>query len=402
MAQQRQAFVALWVDGESVGEEIEDRLRRVEVVETTHDSASFRIVLSMAPSDTDASWPLLDDTRFELLRRISIAFGVGAQDSREPESLVTLLDGYITSVEPYFGPQRVPDSTLEICGLDASCLMHFEARVREWKNQTDAEIVKAIYDSYGFATDVAKTATARHADRSSILQRSTDAEFIRMLGRRNGFECFLEATDQSITKGNHPGKSMVGHFHAPRLDGSSQPALELAPRAFPSIVSLRARWHSHRPTTIVSRHIDPHTRKIQTATQDAPKLKKLGSKGRIDLLKPKLDALAKKASLRPIAFQHQDVPHDEAELRNFASGEFLDNDWLAEASCKVQGLRYETVVRARRLIDITGAGDQLDGPWYVRSAAHAWERDSATDTYEVDLDLVRNALGAPSSQGANA
>lgn len=402
MAQQRQAFVALWVDGESVGEQIEDRIRRVEVVETTHDSSSFRIVLSMAPSDADGSWPLLDDTRFELLRRISIAFGVGAQDSREPESLVTLLDGYITSVEPYFGPQRVPDSTLEIRGLDASCLMHFEARVREWKNQTDGEIVKAIYDSYGFASDVAKTAPTRHADRSSVLQRGTDAEFVRLLGRRNGFEYFVEATDQSIIKGNHPGQNMVGHFHAPRLDGKAQPAIELTPRAFPSVVSLRARWHSHRPTTIVSRHIDPHTRKIQTVTQDAPKLKKLGSQGRLDLLKPKLDALAKKASLRPIAFQHEHVPHEEAELRNFAFGEFLDNDWLAEASCKVQGLRYEAVVRARRLIDLSGAGDRLDGPWYVRSAAHVWGRDSATDTYEVDLHLVRNALGPLPGQGATA
>jgi len=401
MAEQYEAFLSLWVDGEPI-DDLEDRLRRVEVVERSRDASSFRILLSMAPSDTDASWPLLDDGRFQLMRRWTIAFGVGPYKSGEPDALSVVLDGYITSVEPYFGPDRVPDSTLEIAGLDASCLMHFESRVREWYDKSDAQIVREIYESYGFDCDISDTAPTRARDRSSMLQRSTDAEFVRMLARRNGCECFVEARDATVAKGSHPGRAIVAHFHRPRLDAKAQPALSLSPRAYPSLMSMRASWQSHRPTSIVGHHLDPHSRKIQTATQDAPKLRKLGSQGRVDLLVPRLRGLERGATLRPLGLQHERVPHDQAELENFVFAAHLDNDWFVEATGKVQGLRYETILRPRRLVDIEAAGEQLDGPWYVRSAAHVWERNKATDSYEVDVELCRNALGAGSGKAASA
>jgi hypothetical protein len=393
MAEQHEAFLSLWVDGEPV-DDIDDRLQRVEVVERTHDASSFRIVLSMSPSDQDASWPLLDDERFHLMRRLTVALGVGPYKTGEPEALVVVLDGYITSLEPYFGPDRVPDSTLEIGGLDASCLMHFEARVREWYDKSDSQIVREIYESYGFDCDIADMAPTRSRDRSSVLQRSTDAEFVRMLARRNGCECFVEPRDTSVTQGSHPGRAIIGHFHRPRLDSKPQPALSLSPRAYPSLMSMRARWQSHRPTSVVARHLDPHTRRIQTSSQDGPKLPKLGSQSRIDLIGPRLQTLKRGATLRPLGLQHERVPHDQSELDNFVFAAHMDNDWLAEATGKVQGLRYETIVRPRRLVDVEGAGTQLDGPWYVRSAAHVWERNKATDSYEVDLEMCRNALGA--------
>lgn len=398
---QYQTFVSVWFDGAAMTD-FDDRVRSVEVVERAHGASSFRIAMSMAPSDSDTSWPLIDDPRFELMRRVTIAFGIGPYRSVEPTTTAIALDGYITSVEPYYGPHRVPDSTLEIAGLDASCLMHLEARVREWHGQTDAAVVRDIYESYGFATEVPDTAPTRHAATSSLLQRTTDAEFVRMLARRNGFEAFVEAADRPVEQGDHPGKAVVGHFHAPRLGLAPQPALALAPRSHPSLIELRARWDSHRPTTIVSRFIDPHSRRIHTATHSSPKLTKLGAKGRIDLLRPKLAALARGATLEPIALQHERVPHHRTEVDSFAFADYVDSNWLAEATGKVQGLRYGAVVRARRPVTITGAGGLVDGPWYVRSAAHTWTRNQPTHSYEIDLDLARNALGPAPAGGATA
>lgn len=399
--QQYQAFVSVWIDGEPM-QDFAERARSVAVVERTHDASSFRILMSMAPSNTDASWPLLEDVRFELLRRVTIAFGIGSYRSAEPDTLVVVFDGYVTSVRPYFGPQRVPDSTLEIAGLDASCLMHFESRVREWKNQTDAAIVREIYAAYGFGSEVSDTSPTRHDKTSSLLQRCTDAEFVRMLARRNGFECFLEAADSPVRTGNHPGDLALGHFHAPRLELEPQPALSLTPRAHPSVIDLSARWDSHRPTSIVSSFIDPHSRRIHTARRDAPRLKQLGERSRIDLLRPQLSTLARKATLDPVGLQHQGVPHHASELESFAFADHLDSDWLAEATARVQGLRYPSIVRARRPVTLAGAGSALDGTWYVRSAVHSWTRNAATHAYEVELGLVRNALGPARAGGAGA
>jgi hypothetical protein len=396
--EQRQSFVSVWIDGASM-DDFDDRVQRLEVTERAMDASSFRMVMSMAPSD-QGTWDLMDDERFELMRRITIAFGLGPYRSTEPETLTVVFDGYITSVEPYFGPHRVPDSTLEVAGLDASCLMHFEARPREWKGQSDADIVRTIYQSYGFATDVPDTAPTRHGHTASLLQRTTDAEFVRMLARRNGFECYVEPDDSEVEAKNHPDAHVIGHFHPPRLELDPQPALTLMPRTHPSLIELRARWDSHRPTTIVSRHIDPRSRRIQTAIQDKPRLKQLGKHTRHDLLREKLAPLTRKATLNPIGLQHSHVPHHETELRSLAWADYLDSNWLAEATGKVQGLRYEQIIRARRPVDIQGCGELMDGPWYVRSACHMWKQNEPTQSYEIDIELVRNALGPVAAGGA--
>lgn len=398
--EQFQAFVSAWIDGKPM-EDFDDRVRRLEVTQRTREASSFRLLLSLEPSDEDA-WPLLDDERFELMRRVTLAFGIGPYKSDEPETLELVIDGYITSLEPYFGPMRVPDSVLEVCGLDASCLMHFEARTKEWKDQTDAEIVRTIYESYGFALDVADTAPVRHADTASMLQRCTDAEFVRLLAKRNGFEAFVEPVDgEEVADSDHPGIGVIGHFHAPRLDLKAQEPLTLMPETHPSLIELRARWDSHRPTSIVSRHMDPGSRRIQTTKHDEPKLLQQGKDTRKDLLKDKLGRLARKATLNPVGLQHAGVPHHQSELDAFAWADYQESNWLAEASAKVQGLRYGQVVKARRPVDIQGCGKLLDGPWYVRGANHRWQQDSSTQVYEIDLELVRNALGPVAEKGAS-
>jgi len=104
--------------------------------------------------------------------------------------------------------------------------------------------------------------------------------------------------------------------------------------------------------------------------------------------------------LEPVGLQHSGVPHHQSELDAFAGADQQESDWLAEATARVQGLRYGRIVKARRPVAIQGSGKLLDGPWYVRSANHRWQQDSSTQVYEVDLELVRNALGPLDEKGA--
>jgi hypothetical protein len=309
-----------------------------------------------------------------------------------------VFDGFITVMEPTFAAQRVPESTLELRGLDASCLMHLEARLRTWQDVADSTIVSTIFQDYGFAVDVDDEGPTRHARVGSMHQRCTDAEFVRQLARRHGWECNLRpAASARPTSDAHPGTQVVGHFHPPRV-GETQAALSLEPHDAPSLIELRARWDSHRPTRIDGWHIDARSRRMQTATWpradgSRPHVPKQGRYSRQELLSERLSLLTRSRSLIPRGFQASLVPHDAAELGQLAWADHLETDWLAEADGVVQGLRYDNILQPGRSVPIQGGGELINGDWYVRSARHRWEAGQATQAYEIDVHLLRNAIG---------
>ncbi|GMU03342.1 hypothetical protein KH5H1_74640 [Corallococcus caeni] len=391
MAEQRAAFLQLWVDGQPMTD-ARGRVSRLEVDERTDDASSFHLSLDMAPTDA-GDWDALADGRFALLKRITISFGLGLPDSEAPDVQDVVFDGYITAVEPYFGPSRVPDSSLEVYGLDASCLMHLEERTRSFSGLSDAGIVRQLYGEYGFALDVQETAPVRDPARAVVLQRGTDAALVRWLARRNGYEAFVERKQGPVGAGANAAAECVGHFHLPRPDGPKQPDLSLIPRSTPSVIELKARWESHRPTELRGEHIDERTRRIRSAVVTAPRFPRMGTTSRADILKARMAAvLPRRPQTKAVGLQFVDVPHDVPEVENLAWADYREADWLAEANGTVQGLRYERILRARRPVGLVGAGKLMDGTWYVRGARHRWVWAEALARYEVDVDLARDAL----------
>ncbi|MFO0762634.1 MAG: contractile injection system protein, VgrG/Pvc8 family, partial [Byssovorax sp.] len=338
-------------------------------------------------------WDLLADGRFALLHAVTIQLGLGPTGGAAPDQRAYVMHGYITTVEARIGEKRVPDSTLEIHGLDASCLMHFEERTRVWSDLTDADIVRAIYTEYGFGADIDPTPTTRSKTRGPFVQRSTDAELIRLLARRNGFEAYVERTDGPIKAGAATGTEVVGHFHLPRVGQKAQPELSLLPKETPSLLDLSARWESHRPAVVAGAHIDERTRRIRSTRVTESPYPRMGSTSRADILKKRFaEVLPNKPTIEASFRQSVDVPYEQAEVESLARHDFGEADWLVEARGTVNAVRYATILRARRPVSLKGAGRLLDGTWYVRSTQHRWMRHTETKRYEVDVDLVRNAL----------
>jgi hypothetical protein len=398
MAVQQEASLTLYLDGEPFAEAT-NRILRLSVEESTQGAALLSIALDLAPTGSantpaeQRDWDLLGDGRFALLHAISVELAVGPPQA-EPVARAVVFHGYVTSVAPSFGEARVPDSSLELTALDASCLMHFEERTVAHVGKSDAEIVRQIYESYGFGVDIEPTATIRTPERGPLLQRTTDAEFIRLLARRNGYEAYVEHDSTPIKKGVTTGTEVVGHFHAPRLAQQPQPRLDLMPRETPSVRTLRARWDSHRPTAVVAGHIDERTRRLDSSRLVSSRHPRLGTTTRGDILKQRLAAvLPKRPAVESVSRQICDVPYDKQELATLTWADFQDADWLVEADGVVEGLRYPSVLRPRRPVEMFGAGKLLDGTWYVRGLRHRWERDAVVKRYEVDVDLVKNALG---------
>lgn len=386
-------YLDVWIDGASMADAA-GLIRRLEVDERADDVSSFSMTLDQAPGDGD--WTALADGRFQLLHRITIGFGLGEQTSNAPATKDVVFDGYITAVEPVFGVDRMSDSSLELSGLDASCVMHLEERQRRFEGMADSDIVKQIYGEYGFATPgdtIEATKPVRDASRGTMLQRGTDADFIRMLARRNGFEAYVERAAGPVKDGAAAAAECNGHFHRPRPDQTVQPTLALTPHQAPTLIEMRARWESHRPAEIRADHIDERTRRIRSATIAQPRFPRMGKTGRGDIIKSRLAAIApKRADLVPTGLAYVDVPHDETEVGNLAWSDFLAADWLVAATARVRAAMYPQILRARRPVDVQGAGKLLDGTWYIKSVRHRWIWDEEQNEYELDTEMVRDAL----------
>jgi hypothetical protein len=241
----------------------------------------------------------------------------------------------------------------------------------------------------------------RERNRATLVQRCTDAEFLRLLARRNGFEVYVEPGQGSVRPGPHPGTSTVGHFHSPRPDGDMQPALALFPREAPSLIEYRARWESHQPTRIRAWHIDETSRRIERVDIQEPGYGRMGEYSRSRVLSERLQAIfATGSPVEPVDLQSLDVPHEAQELANLARADYRAVDWFVVGSGTVRGERYPAIVRSRRPIALSGAGHLLDGRWYVQAVRHRWgvnpempEAEQVVRRYEADVTLVRNALG---------
>lgn len=412
MSDRRQVHLRVWLDGEPL-EDPMAHILAIEVDERTDAASTLQMVLPMAPIDGD--WDLLERGEFlegyglpdlRLLRRVSVEFGVQAPDSEEVDDAAVVFDGYLTVIEPIFGEVRQAESVLKVMALDASCLMHFDARLREWKGLTDAQIVERIYEEYGFSHRVASTNTQREEARGTVVQRGTDAELVRMLARRNGYESYVEFEGTEPEAGPHPKAHAVGHFRPPDTASDVQPTLTLFPDDAPTLIDFRARWESHHATHTQGWHIDTFTRRLHRVDEADSGVPPMGEQTRAKVLRTQLDRiLSERPELEAGGLQKAYVPHDSVELGTLAQAQQRASDWFVRGVGVVQGERYPAVVRPRRPIELSGAGTLLDGRWYVLSVRHRWGVDpeglddqpdpqgQLTVRYEADVELVRNALG---------
>lgn len=421
---QRRPQLRLWLDGRPVPRP-GDWVLQLEVQERSDEASSLRLVVDLSPISGDGGagdWDVLEHAGFaedlqipdfRLLRRVTVEFSLVSDVPDDEPIAAVVFDGYLTAIEPVFGEARVPESRLELTGLDASCLMHFETVTRVWSDLTDAQIAKEIYTRYGFAVtgpgaglSLEDAGLDRPLGRGVLVQRATDAEFIRMLARRNGFEAYVEPGQGPVREGQHPGDTLTGHFRSPNVEPPEQPPLQLFPFDAPSLITFRARYDSHQPTRVLGWHIDEQTRRLRHAQVDDPGYRRMGTHSRADVLAERLGAIrpvrvpTSQYPTQSVDVQSADVPHCDAELDAMARAQLRLVDWFAVGSGTVMCERYPAIVRSRRPITVAGAGHLLDGPWYVRAVRHRWgvdptdpEAEPSMRRYEADVTLVRNALG---------
>lgn len=416
----------LWVDGAEVDPTLvsslsaEERVDRPSTVTLTIASTPVSGPDAGDDSAAGGDWDTLvrgDEAQglgmpgLRLLSRVTVGFsltppvpGEGAVDSQ------VVFDGFVTAIEHRFAEARVPDSEAVVSGVDASCLLHVETVTKRWEDLADSEIAAEIYSRYGF--DVAVDDTPRRDGTvSSLLQRSTDAEFLRLLARRNGFEAFVAPSGVPVAAGAHPRTGVVGHFRSAPVGRDRLPEAWLFPHDAPALVDLTVRYDSHQPSVVRSWHVDGRRQTVRTSQVDDPGYARTGDQTRDAVVRARLaEILGEGTAPEPVDIRTADVPLDDTELEALARAELRSADWFATADGTVTATRYPTILRAGYTLPISGAGPIFSGDWYVRGVTHRWgarrtlpgdppaaeigvAAEDRDFVYEADVALVRNALG---------
>ncbi|MGH9928211.1 MAG: phage late control D family protein [Pyrinomonadaceae bacterium] len=335
-------------------------LLEMDVEEDHRMAASFRIKVAITRQD-DGLWTLLEDERIKPWAKITISVTV---DDEEQE----ILSGYITQLKPHFAPDE-NNSYLEIWGMDSSCLMSLEEKLRAWPNMSDSDIAGQIFAEYSLTPEVEDTSVIHDEAIATIIQRDTDIQFLKRLARRNGFECFVNGE--------------TGFFRKPVLDGEPLPFLAAHFGAETNLVSFDAKLNSLRPTKVEMHQIDTVAKQVQDALVEAGEQELLG--------RDRAESVAIPNGIVPRLHVRQTVSVNQPEMDNLCRALFDEAEWLIEASGEVETVLYGAVLRAKSLVPIKGVGEVFSGTYYITNVKHSLKPDN----YSQHFKARRNAL-APS------
>jgi phage protein D len=327
------------------------------IEEDQHLASVFRLKLAIALG-TDGKWSLLDDERIKVWK--PLAFKVQLGDTE-----VELIDGFITQLNPHVVTD-LNSCCLEIVGMDGSCLMSVEEKIKAWPGKTDSDIAREVFQTYSLTPQVDDVDVGHEEAVSTILQRDTDIRFLKRLARRNGFECFV--------------KGGTGYFQNPVLDGDPLPVLAAQFGQDTNLMTFRGNLNALRPTSVEMQQYDIATKEVQSATTDTGEQRQLGRDAAIDTATP--------TSGSPKLFVRHAVTTSQAEMENLCRAIFHEAEWLIEGRGEVDTVAYGSVLQARQLVPIRGVGETFSGVYYLSSVKHVFTANS----YVQHFTAKRNAL----------
>jgi phage protein D len=354
------AFV-LEVGGASASEQLLEAVQSIEVEDHAEQADMLRLRMAVAVERDGGRWSVLDAGLFARLTNVKVSAKVG------PGRAEPLIDAYVIDLRASFSgePGR---STLEVVGMDATALLQLEERVRAWPDQSDSQIASTIFSDAGLSADVDDTQPTRQATRTTTIQRGNDLQFLRRLAQRNGFEVFVELGGD--------GRS-VGHFHAPRLDEQPQGVLNVNMGSDTNIDGFSARHDLIGPATARVTGLDDDQRSEQPVDVQRAQRRSLGARPTVGGDRPRRVLLSSTGM------------SDSGELQNLAQAVVDRSAMSLTAEGTVYGGDYGAVLRAKKPVNVRGAGQEFSGTWYVERVNHQLGEEG----YAQRISLRRNASG---------
>jgi hypothetical protein len=341
----------------------------LEVEENADLPGAFQLTLPIATEGAAGreDLTLVGDARWRPYARIAVVVTPdGGTDA-------CIFDGYVLSHRLHLD-RGTTAASLRIWGQDVSCWMNVKEELRAWNKRDDA-IASEIFEKYSVTAAAANTdpEASEHPDSGQVLiQRATDAQFLRDRARRTGklFRVCCGATAGQNT----------GYFCKPDLDAPPDLTLTLNPPDAATVDALDLEWDVARPVAARAR--------VLLAGKD-PEIGDVSSSGLSLLDRRSLtafigeDKFVMEARLTAAA-------DTKGELTQRAASLLREAGWFVKCEGEADLARLRKVLRAARIVEVAGAGGIHSGKYLVWSVRHTITATS----HRMRFVLVRNAVGA--------
>ncbi len=347
-------------------------MSELEIEENVDMPGAFELSLPLNVTSS-SDYDLTNDSRLAPLSNIAIT----AQASDGVQHC--LMDGYVLAHNVHLDT-GTSSSKIKVWGQDASWLMNTTENVKEWSDVTDGSVANTIFGNYGFTPDennLTSDSPSHTEDGHTLMQRGTDAQFLRMLARRNGKLFRVYCTDT-------PG-DRTGTFALPDVDGDPVVTLTLNDSTAANVNALDISWDVMRPSANIA---------MQTLFTSKDQDGAGGSTSDSGLTALEAQSLSDFAGTAVTSLLTATVD-DGQELTERSQSVLIEAGWFVKCTGNADVDRVGSILRAGTVTQLNAAGSLHSGKYFVWSVRHKITAEKHT----MDFVLMRNAVGAPASGG---
>jgi hypothetical protein len=282
-----------------------------------------------------------------------------------------LMDGMITRQD--VAPSNTPgSSTLTLTGEDIAVFMSLKDQILQYPALRPSDRVRMILAQYGMFGVVPLVIPSPLEEptpptEGAPAQHSTDYDYVKKLATDTGYVFYIEP-------GPVPGMNLA--YWGPEIRvGLPQPALNVNMDTETNVDSLTFNYNGLQASTQIAFVQQRQTRvPIPIPIPD------------LAILSPPL--AAKPAAKLKVAFLGDTAPLTPIRAAALALGRQKETAEAIGGSGSLDVLRYGSVLRARGLVGVRGAGLAYDGLYYVKSVTH----NIKPGEYKQQFTLTRNGL----------
>lgn len=342
----------------------------LEVEENADLPGAFSMTLPVSLTPT-GDYDTVSDPRLAPLSNICVT--AQAADGQTH----CLIDGYVLSQQVHLDTGTAK-STLKVWGQDASWLMNTTEQAREWADVTDGAAANTIFGEYGFTPDPSNLdddSPAHTSDGATLMQRASDAQFLRMLAHRSGKLFRVFCTDT-------PGER-TGFFAAPDLSADPAVTLALNDAASANVAALDISFDVMRPSAVVA---------YQALFTDQSG-DDTGAGGTVDDdgLPAMDDRDLATVTGSPVTALLTTPAADAGTLTQRANSVLREAGWFVRCQGTTDAALLGAILRVGSVVKLNAAGALHSGNYLVWNVRH----HITAEKHEMAFVLVRNALGTP-------
>jgi hypothetical protein len=288
-----------------------------------------------------------------------------------------LIDGYVLAQQIHVDTGTAK-STMKVWGQDASWLMNTTEQAKEWADVTDGTAANEIFSNYGFTPDPSNLdddSPVHSDDGSTLMQRASDAQFLRQLARRGGKWFRVFCTDT-------PGQR-TGYFATPDLSADPTVTLVLNDATAANVASIDISLDVMRPSAI-----NAFQALFSDADGDAA-----GAGGNFtadgDGLPPMSDQGLAALTQTPVTALLTTPAADAGTITQRANAMLRDSSWFIRCEGTTDASLLGAILRVGSVVALNAAGAIHSGNYLVWSVRHK----ITAEKHEMHFVLVRNAMG---------